>query len=97
MGYPEEIIKKNYYINLGQQQGLSKGTILDVHRVVSRTLSDKTEKKYQYKIKIGELEVIHTENEASIAQMKGLNLEKDAPLLEIQSMIIGDQVSVKIN
>ena len=97
MGTPNEIIKKNYYINMGQQQGLSKGTILNVHRIIGRLAPHKTEKRYHYKIKVGELEIIHTENEVSIAQIKALNIGKDTPLLEIQSMIIGDHVSVKTN
>ena len=97
MGTPSETIKKNYYVNIGQQQGLSKGTTLNVHRIIGRLAPHKTEKRYHYKIKVGELEIIHTENEVSIAQIKALNIGKNTPLLEIQSMIIGDHVSVKTN
>ncbi len=97
MGIPNEIIKKNYYINMGSQQGISSGAILDVYRIISRLDPYETKKRYHYKIKVGELEIVHTENETSIAQLKNLNLSEKAPLLEIESLIIGDHVGVKIN
>ena len=37
MGYENEVIKKNYYINMGVEQGIKQGTVLDVFRVISKS------------------------------------------------------------
>ncbi|OFZ20766.1 MAG: hypothetical protein A2202_06400 [Bdellovibrionales bacterium RIFOXYA1_FULL_36_14] len=93
MGVENEKIKKNYYLNIGQLQGISPGATLDVYRNISRLdpYSDKT--RYYFKIKIGELEVLHSEENASIAMLK--NFEKDNNLLyEINAFMIGDEVNI---
>ncbi|OFZ27120.1 MAG: hypothetical protein A2381_10715 [Bdellovibrionales bacterium RIFOXYB1_FULL_37_110] len=93
MGTEGEKIKKNYYLNIGQLQGVGSGATLDVYRNISRLdpYSDKT--RYYFKIKIGELEVLHSEENASIAMLK--NFEKENNLLyEINAFMIGDEVNI---
>jgi len=46
MGIENEVINKNYYINMGIKQGLDQGTILDVFRIISRVDPYKTKKRY---------------------------------------------------
>jgi hypothetical protein len=60
MGVENEKLKKNYYINMGNNQGLEQGTVLDVFRVISRLDPYETKKRYNYKVKIGEIEVVHS-------------------------------------
>jgi hypothetical protein len=35
MGFDNEVIRKNYYVNLGASQGIKKDSILDVFRIIS--------------------------------------------------------------
>lgn len=96
MGEPNEIIKKNFYVNIGAKQGVEHGTVLDVHRTVSRLDPYETKKRYNHKVKIGEIQVIHTEDNSAIGAIKLFNDKQEDPLVEIQSLMIGDQVSVKV-
>jgi len=97
MGTPDEIINKNYYVNMGTKQGLDQGTVLDVFRVVSRVDPYKTKKRYNYRVKIGELKVLHTEDDSSIAELSQINPESDKIYFEVPSFMIGDHVEVKVD
>ncbi|MBK23699.1 MAG: hypothetical protein CME70_06805 [Halobacteriovorax sp.] len=97
MGEPNEKIKKNFYINMGKQQGVDRGTTLDVYRTVHRVDPYATKKRYNYKIKVGQLKVVHSEENAAIGAMETVQNEADDALLEIENLMIGDEVSVHIN
>ena len=94
MGQEGEVIKKNYYINIGQQQGVKEGTLLDVYRVISRADPYSSKQRYNYKVKIGKLKVLHSEDTAAIGVLKEIKTGEDAPLYEIDNFMIGDLVSV---
>lgn len=97
MGDENELIKKNFYVNMGSDQGLEKGTVLNVFRTISRVDPYETKKRYIYKVKVGEVEVLHTENENSITQLVSFNDGEKDPLFEIEGFMIGDLVSVKVD
>jgi hypothetical protein len=88
-------VHKNYYINMGSAQGLTEGTELSVYRTVARVNPYAVDKNVSYKVKVGELKVIHTEEENAIAILQKLKA-KEGLYLEIPSLNIGDLVSVKI-
>ena len=97
MGEQNETLKKNFYIDMGKNQGIKKGTSIEVYRVISRLDPYKTNQRHRYKIKIGELEVIHSEDEFSIAFLKNLSgIEGSGTYFEYDNVMIGDKVSVKI-
>lgn len=96
MGYQNETINKNFYVNIGSEQGVDSGTTLDVYRTISRLDPYETKQRYQYKVKIGELEVLHTEKDTAIAALKDINIGKDAKVYDIGSFMIGDKVNVKV-
>jgi hypothetical protein len=95
MGTDEQVIKKNFYVNMGAQQGLKKGTRLDVFRVVSVLDPYDNRKRVNYKVKVGELKVIHTNDEAAISVVH--KLEEEVPVLELDQFIVGDHVAVSTN
>ncbi len=96
MGEENEVIKKNFYLNMGSKQGIKPGSLLNVYRLFSRDNSFSTDKKSFYKVKVGEIEVIHSEDENSIGIAKVL--PKDSPLyFEVNNLMIGDHVDVKTN
>lgn len=96
MGYAKEKKIKNYYVNIGKAQGIKEGTLLDVFRVQSELNPYESNKRYTYKIKIGEMKVIHSDQEAAIGRIEKMRDDDDLPLFEFQDLIIGDQVSVHV-
>lgn len=97
MGRPNEILKKNYYVNIGQNQGVSKGTMLNVYRVISNLNPYENQKRINHRVKIGELKILHADQEAAIGALSKLNNGPNDPLFEIENFMIGDHVSVSVN
>lgn len=97
MGSPNELLKKNFYINMGTNQGVKKGTIIDVHRLVMRSDPYKSKQTYSHKVKIGELKVLHSETNNAIATLSMNDTAKtETPLFEIRKFMIGDKVNVNV-
>ncbi|MFT6544731.1 MAG: hypothetical protein ACJAT2_002055 [Bacteriovoracaceae bacterium] len=82
---------------MGKEQGIDKGATLDVYRTISRVDPYATKKRYNYKVKVGQLKVVHSEDNAAIGAMELIQDGKDDALLEIENLMIGDEVSVHLN
>ena len=89
--------KKNFYINIGSNQGVEDGTVVDVYRIISRIDPYKTKKRFNHKVKVAELQVIHTEQDSAIGALKTMDVGKDALYLEVDGIMIGDHIAVKID
>ncbi|MAX65464.1 MAG: hypothetical protein QF441_11995 [Bacteriovoracaceae bacterium] len=96
MGYENEVIRRNYYINMGSNQGLSEGAVLDVYRTISKANPYDNQKRVNYRIPIGQLEVIHTEDESAVALVKKVNKNIKDPVFDINNFMIGDHVAVSV-
>jgi hypothetical protein len=96
MGTDNEVLKKNFYVNVGSKQGVKKGTLLDVFRVISVLDPYDNRKRVNYRVKIGELKVIHSNDEAAISVFHKRE-EKDLPVLELDQFIVGDHVAVNVD
>ncbi|MBG09357.1 MAG: hypothetical protein CME68_11400 [Halobacteriovoraceae bacterium] len=97
MGYKNENPKKNFFVNIGKIQGVKVGTVLDVHRKVSKLNPLKTWKRHRFDIKVGQLEVIHSEDYSAICKRVANKSDKNGDhSLEIESFLLGDIVSVNI-
>lgn len=94
MGTEDTQPKKNYYVNLGQQQGVDSGTALAVYRIISLNDPFETKERHDYRVKIGELEVLHSEQESSIAIAKDFESGDKVPMFQIGSFMVGDKVNV---
>lgn len=97
MGFKDEVLKKNYYINMGTEQGVKMGDNLNVFRTISIVDPYASKSRYNYNVKIGEVKVIHSEGLISIAEMVGITENKDMPYLEIRNFMIGDRIGVKVD
>jgi len=96
MGYKNEVIRKNYYLDFGKSQGISKGTLVDVYRVVSVLDPYENKKRFNHKIKVGELKVLHSEDGSSIGVLNKLESSDDTPVFEIGNLMIGDVVTAHV-
>tara|TARA_R110000868_G_scaffold55424_10_gene172391 strand:- start:322 stop:729 length:408 start_codon:yes stop_codon:yes gene_type:complete len=97
MGQVDQKIRKNFYVNMGANQGLESGSVLTIYRQLSQLDPYATKKRYNYKIKIGELKVIHAEEDAAIGTLHSFNNSEEAPLIDVEAPMIGDQISVKVD
>lgn len=98
MGTPQEVLKKNFYVNIGKKQGLQSGTLLEVYRAISQNDPYKDKLSYHHSVKIGELKVIHTEDENAISTFHAdLASAADTPQLDIAKFMVGDKITVKVN
>lgn len=96
MGAENEVIRKNFYVNMGKGQGVKKDAILDVFRIISVQNPYDNKKRVNYKVKIGELKVIHASDEAAIATVNEYEKE-DVPVFELPQFMIGDHVAINVD
>ncbi len=87
---------KNYFVNLGKNQGIKPGTILNVERMISEIDPFKAHKRFNHQVKIGELKVIHSEDESSIAIAVDYDATQQGLAPEYTALMIGDRVQVKL-
>lgn len=97
MGYDNEVLKKNYYVNIGKNQGVRQGATLNVFRVISKLNPYENQKRINHRVKIGQIEILHADEEAAIGAFKEINNGPQDPLFEIENFMIGDHVSVSVN
>jgi hypothetical protein len=97
MGHDNEVIRKNYYVNLGNGQGVKKDSVLDVFRIISVQNPYDNKKRMNYRVKIGELKVLHTSDEASIAMVNRYEKVSETPIFELPQFMIGDHVSINVD
>ncbi len=96
MGIENEVIRKNYYINMGKGQGVKKDSVLDVFRIISVQNPYDNKKRVNYKVKIGELKVIHSSDDASIATLHEY-VKEDVPVFELPHFMVGDHVAINVD
>jgi hypothetical protein len=96
MGFDNEVIRKNYYINIGSGQGVKKDSIVDVFRIVSVQNPYDNKKRVNYRVKIGELKILHAADDSSIAMVNEYEKD-DVPILELNQFMIGDHVAINVD
>ncbi len=94
LGNPNDLLQKDYFINLGTNQGIKVGTVLEVARK-SPSYDLTTEKLYKDLIfPFAQVKVIHAEKDASIARLEKLYPMDKTPVLIPRSVIVGDLVRI---
>lgn len=94
MGNPDEKRIKDYYISIGNKDGLKVGSTI---RVLRKTPSyDLLSKKLQQDMifPIARLKVIHAESHAAIARIDQYYSEDTTPIAFPQAIIVGDLVEI---
>ncbi|MCY4643686.1 MAG: hypothetical protein OXB88_03620 [Bacteriovoracales bacterium] len=86
---------KNFYISMGKNQGVREGVILDVFRAISQINPYEMRKRYNFKVKIGELKIVYSEDHSAIAILHSLEIGKKNLSFEVEGIMIGDSVAVK--
>ncbi len=89
-------LKKNFYLNVGNKHGIVEGTKLNVFRKRLLRNPYETKKNYNYKIKVGQLEVIHSEGNSAIAKMLNTSQKLESMQLNVENFMIGDKVEINL-
>lgn len=94
LGNPNETVEKDFFVNLGTNQGIEIGTVLEVARK-SPSYDLTTEKLYKDLIfPFALIKVIHAEKDASIARLEKLYPANKTPVITPRSVIVGDFVRI---
>jgi hypothetical protein len=94
LGNPGESPQKDFYVNLGSDQGVRIGASLEVLRRTS-TYDLNTQKLYKDMLyPIGKLKVIHVESNAAIARLEQFLPADKTPILAPKAFMIGDLVQL---
>lgn len=94
LGNPNEALQKDYFINLGTNQGVRIGTVLEVARK-SPSYDLTTEKLYKDLIfPFAQIRVIHAEKDAAIARLDKLYPSEKTPVVTPRAVIVGDMVRI---
>ena len=91
----EEKNLKNFFINMGKTQGVTKGTKLRVLRKTIKKNELDNDKEYQTYVPIGVIKVIHSDEFSSIAIKDEIFSENGDPVIfSPRSFMIGDVIKV---
>ena len=83
---------KEIFINMGSNEGVKKGTVLDVYRKISSFNNLTQRLEGDHMIPVGRIKVIHTDEKTAIARTdKFVSFEQEPALLP-QAIMIGDVV-----
>ncbi len=83
---------KDIFINMGSNQGVKKGAVLDVYRKIS-SFDNLTEKLAgEHVIPVGRIKVIHVDDKTAIARADRFVSMEQEPALLPQAIMIGDLV-----
>lgn len=91
-GNPGEVPQKDFYVNMGTAQGLTKGSTLEVYRRAP-TYDLSTQKLYRDAMfPIARIKVIHAENGLAIARLDQLFPADRTPVTSPSAVMVGDVV-----
>lgn len=89
-----QVLPKDYYINAGSDAGIKPGMIFAIVR--RQSLYDAYQQKSpgELIVKVGELKIIHVQNEVSVARLEGIDSRDKLPTLEFDAIMVGDKVDM---
>ena len=92
MGNPGEVPRKDFYINIGTNQGIKVGSNVEVLRKMPTfdLISKRLEKDMLFPI--AKLKVIHVEQSGAIARLDKMLPEESTPMITPNAVMVGDSV-----
>ncbi len=85
---------KDIYISMGSEQGLKKGSTLDVYRRISSFDNMSQRHMGDHMIPVGKIRVIHVDDKTAIARSDRFVSIEQEPALLPQAIMIGDVVRI---
>lgn len=93
--FKKEKVFKNFFINGGQNLGLKLGMHVDVTRRLPVHDPLKNASIGDLKVKVGTLEIIHSESKISVARLVSYDSMEKRPLLDYEAIMVGDRLDLE--
>ncbi len=90
----DEVVYKDYYMSGGAHHGVKRGMIVSILRKIP--IHDNLKNKSQGFLMnpVGRLQVIHVEQDFSIARLYSTHERDHLPVLEMEGIMVGDMVDL---
>jgi hypothetical protein len=95
MSYSEPMPPKDYFIDLGERDGVKVGDMVEAFRYVPVPNRMASGDWHVMKVVLGELRVKQVGESTSIARFEREREINALPAMEYQSLMLGDQVAIK--
>lgn len=92
LGYSNEPMDKDYYINMGAAQGLKKGATLEVLRHIPTYDLVNSQAYRDMTFPIARVKVIHVEARSAIARLEKMLPADQIPVIQPKAIMVGDYV-----
>lgn len=87
-------IYKNFFINGGENFGLKPGLHVDVMRRLPVHDPLKNASIGDFRVKVGTVEIIHSEDKISVARLVSYDSMEKRPLLDYEAIMVGDRLDL---
>lgn len=92
LGNANEEMVKDYYLNIGTNQGVSIGSVIEVARKVP-TYDLSNQKLYKdITFPFAKLRIIHVEKDAAVARLQKLYPTDKTPTITPRAVMVGDLI-----
>lgn len=86
---------KNFFINGGENYGLKPGMHVDVLRRLPVHDPIKNASVGDMRVKVGTVEIIHSEEKLSVARLVNYDSMEKRPLLDFEAVMVGDRLDLE--
>jgi hypothetical protein len=97
MSSKEPVPPKDFYIDLGMNDGVKEGDVFSVYRTVNVVNMVNGYSPNLMRVPLGELKIFLVGEYTSIARMANRIAEADLPVLDYPDFMLGDVVDLKSN
>lgn len=87
-------VSTDYYLNAGENLGLKPGTLFTLYRRVSVTDRLGSTQGKPMAIPVGKIRILYVSRDLSVARLHNLQKFDKSPILEYQSVMLGDVINV---
>jgi hypothetical protein len=87
-------IFRHYFIKGGGNQGLAKGTVVDVVRRVAVHDPLSNSSIGDIRVKVAELEIIHSDPTISVGKIVSFESPETRPVIDIEAVMVGDRLDL---
>jgi hypothetical protein len=91
-----ETVYRDYYVNLGADEGVKEGAILSVYRRVPVTDIYRNKTHADLVVPIGHMKVILAQKSMSVAREASLVDQAQIPVVQYEKIMLGDRVEVAL-
>ena len=89
-----EVVYPDYFISGGGKMGLDKGALVSVVRRVPVHDPFQNASIGDFRIKVADVEIIHSDREKSVARLVGIDRHRERPMVRYDTVMVGDRLDL---